>query len=91
MQLSIVDPDGVKERRRNAIRRRVYQTSGPNHVCHLDGNNKLKKWGFGIHGAVDGFTRKLLWLKVSSTNYDPLVVATFYLNHIKEHGLRQRL
>eukprot|EP00794_Sanderia_malayensis_P021326 gene21326-23402_t len=54
--ISIVDPDGVEERRRNAIRRRVYQTSGLNDVCHVDGNDKLKKWEFCIHGAVHGFS-----------------------------------
>ena len=85
--LRILDPEGVQERSRNVIRRRIYETLGPNDICHIDGNDKLKKWGFCIHGAVDGFSRKLLWLKVSTTNSDPLVVANFYLECVTKHKI----
>eukprot|EP00111_Clytia_hemisphaerica_P021416 TCONS_00063028-protein len=44
--LRILDPEGVQERSRNVIRRRMYQTIGPNDIWHVDGNDKLKKWGF---------------------------------------------
>ena len=65
----------------------MYETLGPNDVYHIDGNDKLKKWGFCIHGCVDGFSRKLLWLKVATTNNDPLVIANYYLQHIKTHKI----
>uniref|UniRef100_A0A7M5X0C0 Integrase core domain-containing protein n=1 Tax=Clytia hemisphaerica TaxID=252671 RepID=A0A7M5X0C0_9CNID len=80
--LRILDPEGVQDRSRNVIRRRIYETMGPNDVCHIDGNDKLKKWGFCIHGAVDGFSRKLLWLKVSTTNNDPAIIAKFYIEFV---------
>ena len=85
--LKRLDPEGVKERSRNVIKRRVYETFGPNDVYHIDGNDKLKIWGFCIHGCVDGFSRKLLWLKVATTNNDPLVIANYYLQHIKTHKI----
>ena len=85
--LKRLDPEGVKERSRNVIKRRVYETFGPNDVYHIDGNDKLKKWGFCIHRCVDGFSRKLLWLKVATTNNDPLVIANYYLQHIKTHKI----
>lgn len=85
--LRILDPEGVQERSRNVIKRRIYQTLGPNDICHIDGNDKLKKWGFCIHGAIDGFSRKLLWLKVSTTNNDPLVIANFYLEFVTKHKI----
>ena len=69
------DPVGVELRSRNIIRRRIYSAKGPFHIVHIDGHDKLKKWGFAIHGGIDGFSRKILWLKVSTTNNDPLVVA----------------
>ena len=28
---------------------------GPNQVWHIDGNDKLKKFGFAIHGCIDGW------------------------------------
>ena len=85
--LKCLDPEGVKESSRNVIKRRVYETFGHNDVYHIDGNDKLKIWGFCIHGCVDGFSRKLLWLKVATTNNDPLVIANYYLQHIKTHKI----
>ena len=39
------------------------------------GYDKLKPYGFPIHGAVDGFSRRILWLEVTRSNNDPKVVA----------------
>ena len=30
---------------------------GPNEVWHIDGNDKLKKFGFCIHGCIDGYKK----------------------------------
>ena len=43
----------------------------------------MKPYGFPIDGAVDGFSRKILWLEVARSNNDPKVAATFYLNQVK--------
>ena len=32
--------------------------------------------------SIDGFSRKILWVKVSYTNKDPLVVCQYYLDAI---------
>ena len=64
---------------------------GPNDVHHIDGNDKLKKWGFCILGSVDGFSRKLLWLHVSTTNNDPLVIANFFLQLVKRQKISPNL
>ena len=55
-------------------------------MFHIDGNDKLKRFGFAIHGCIDGFSRKLIWLIVSTTNNDPLVVANFCLTAITNLG-----
>ena len=86
-----VDPDGVDAGKRSVIRRRVYQSHGPGHVYHIDGNDKLKRWGFCIHECVDGFSRKLLWLSVSSSNNNPLIIANFYLQCMKRYKRAPRL
>ncbi len=83
--LKELDPEGVQERSRGVIKRRVYETAGPNKVWHIDGNDKLKMWGLCIHAAVDGFSRKIIWIKVSTTNNDPLVIANYYLSSVKAH------
>ena len=33
---------------------------------HIDGQDKLKQFGFLLHGYIDGFSRRLIWLKMSS-------------------------
>lgn len=48
-----VDPVGVEARRNKTIKRRIYQTNGPMDILHIDGNDKLKRFGFPIHGCID--------------------------------------
>ena len=75
-----LDPDGVNLRKRKVLRRRVYQSKGPFDVFHIDGHDKLKQWGFTIHGCMDGFSRKIVWLVCCTTNNDPVVVVNHFLN-----------
>ena len=77
-----IDPEGVSMRKKKTIKRREYETNGPFNVFHIDGNNKLKRFSFALHGYIDGFSRKLILLFVSTTNSDPLVVANLYLKAI---------
>ena len=54
------------------LKRQIYKTDGPGEVYHIDGNDKLKRWGFAIHGCVDGFNLKIMWFVVATSNNDPL-------------------
>ena len=58
--LKELDPEGVSERRSKTLSRRVYHTPGPNHSWHVDGYDKLKPYGFPVHGCIDGYSRKVL-------------------------------
>jgi hypothetical protein len=49
------------------------------------GYDKLKPYGFPIHGAIDGFSRKILWLEVTKSNNKPEVPARLYLECVKEN------
>ena len=73
--LNILDPEGVSRRKSHRLKRRKYRNKGPNHVWHMDGNDKLKPFDFYIHGCIDGFSRKMIWLHVGNTNKDPAVIA----------------
>ena len=53
---------------------------------HVDGWDKLAPFGIFIHGAVDGFSRRILWLEVNSTNKNPRVIASHYLNTVEQLG-----
>lgn len=81
-----IDGHGVNLRSRNRLVRRQYYSRGPNYLIHVDGYDKLKPYGIAIHGAVDGFSRKVLWLKAGPSNNDPRYIAHFYMNFIKNSG-----
>ena len=82
--LKEVDPEGSELRKAHRLKRREYHNPGPNYSWHMDGYDKLKPWGFPIHGAIDGFSRKILWLNVTRSNNSPDNIAKFYLNVVKE-------
>ena len=52
----------------------------------MDGYDKLKPYGFPIHGCIDGWSRKILWLKVSKSNNHPDIIANFFLDTVTELG-----
>ena len=79
-----LDPLGVDLRRRRRLRRRRYSNPGPNYVWHLDGHDKLKPFGFSIHGCIDGYSRRLIWLEVAATNKMPDLIAKYYLDAVKQ-------
>ena len=64
--------------------------SGPNSVWHLDGYHKLIRWGIVIHGAVDGYSRLPVYLKVASNN-QAVTVLNWFLGAIMEYGLPSRI
>ena len=84
LALRIIDPDGVAQRLSRRLRRRQYKARGPNFLWHIDGCNKLKPFGFCVHGCIDGFSRRIMWLEVASTNNDPRFVAKYFLDTIRQ-------
>ena len=64
--LKILDTEGVNARSKHRLQRRVYTAKGPNYLWLMDGYDKLKPFGFCIHGAIDGYSRRVLWLEVAS-------------------------
>ena len=47
----------------------------------------MKPFGFLIHGAVGGFSKKVLWLTVVKSNNNPVVPIALYLRAVKKHGV----
>ena len=63
-----VDPQGTAERRSIAIQRCTYHVKHANDVWHVDGNHKLIRWRFVVHGGIDGYSRTVTFLKCSTNN-----------------------
>ena len=91
LTLKSLDPVGVDRRNRRKLTRREYHSFGPNHTWHIDGYDKLKPFGIAIHEAIDGYSRRILWLKLSSSNSNPKVIADYYLCCAKELNLIPRV
>jgi len=87
IMLKELDPEGTERRKSRRLNRRVYRCPGPDAVWHLDGYDKLKPYGLPIHGCVDGFSRKILWLNVCKSNNNPYIPAKYFIRQIKD-GLK---
>lgn len=83
--LSILDPENVEKRKSRRLLRRNYYNKGPNYIWHMDSYDKLKRYGICINGCVDGFSRKVLWLKAYSTSSDPKVIAGYFMEAVDEY------
>ena len=69
------DSGGVESRRRTTISRRVYSVPCSNFIWHLDGNHKLIRWKLVVHGAMDAYSRMLMFLQSSNNNRSQTVSA----------------
>ncbi|KAL3891528.1 hypothetical protein ACJMK2_003788 [Sinanodonta woodiana] len=86
LMLRMLDPQGVKLRQRRCLRRRQYFSKGPNYCWHTNSYDKLKPYGLCINGCIDGYSRKLIWLKAERSNSDPNVIAKYFLDAVEEYG-----
>lgn len=86
-----IDLDGVQLRKGHKLKRRKYLVPGPNFCWHIDGYDKLKQFGLCIHGAMDGYSRRVMWLEVASTNNNPRVIAKYYLDTVAAHKFVPRI
>ena len=66
--LKRADPERSKERAKDAAATKYeYNVKGPRSLYHCDAHEKLAKiWGIWIHLCIEGYSRKIIYLKVST-------------------------
>ena len=88
-----LDAEGLENRAlANRKRKRLcgnFMTKGPNWVHSLDRHAKLmgyqkSTFPLAIYGCLDSASRKLLWLKIWTTNSDPKIIGRWYFEHLYE-------
>ncbi|CAB4001417.1 hypothetical protein AWC38_SpisGene3841 [Paramuricea clavata] len=67
------------------VQRRKYHVPWPNSLWHLDGHHSLIRWNLVVHGCIDGFSRRIIYLQCSTNNLSETVLALF-LNATEEDG-----
>ncbi|KAG8896974.1 hypothetical protein FRC00_004972 [Tulasnella sp. 408] len=72
------------------IKRRYYKVPRPNALWHCDGHHKLIKWGFVIHGFVDGYCRTIVAIRVSGNNRAATVLDVFR-EGVSNYGVPSRI
>jgi hypothetical protein len=81
-----LDPEGIEQRRKGKLKRRVLTVPGPNHIWSSDGHDKLKPYGICIYGTIDAWSRKILDIQVHVTNNNPRHVGYYFLTMVKRFG-----
>ena len=56
---------------------------GLSYVWHIDEFDKTKPYEFSIHGSINGYSRRIIWLEVSESNKYPDLIANYYLKAAK--------
>ncbi|XP_013876453.1 uncharacterized protein LOC106526401, partial [Austrofundulus limnaeus] len=90
--MRVVDPVGTICRGLgiNVIHRRVYSVPSPLALWHIDGNHKLIRWRIVIHGGIDGYSRKIMFLTASNNNRASTVLKAF-ITAVQKFGLPIRV
>jgi len=87
------DPELLKERYpafKKKKKKIPFSTKGPNWVLSLDGHDKLmgyqnSTFPLAVYGCIDTASRKILWLKVWTTNSKPELIGRWYLEYLYEY------
>ncbi|KAL9978173.1 hypothetical protein ACROYT_G015664 [Oculina patagonica] len=90
---SIIRVDPITSTLRNARRvvRRRYSVPCPNALWHLDGNHKLiEPYRIVVHGAIDGYSRLIVFLNASANNRAQTVLQLF-LEAVEQYNLPSRV
>ena len=72
------------------LKRRIYKVRGANALWHHDGNEKLRPWGFWVHGCIDGYSRLIVYLAVCS-NKRKATVAELFKGAVAQLGWPSRI
>ncbi|KAJ7214558.1 hypothetical protein GGX14DRAFT_550501 [Mycena pura] len=82
---SVFEPELVRERRKNRLRRKRFWAAGVNDMWAVDQHDKWKyKFGLALHSGIDPFIGFIHWMKIWWTNNNPRLILSYHLDEIEE-------
>ncbi|XP_063067584.1 uncharacterized protein LOC134459214 isoform X2 [Engraulis encrasicolus] len=70
--------------------RRTYSVPSPRSLVHIDTNHKLIRYNIVIFGGIDGYSRKIMYLRVSNNNLASTTLA-FFTDAVQNFGFPLRV
>lgn len=84
-----IDPEGRKRRKLRLARRTgKYIVPGVNFLWSADGHCKLAHFGIEIYGAIDAYSRYIIWMHIGATANTSYGVMIDYLDTVLRTGFR---
>lgn len=84
MYFHVCEPDLIRERKARRLKRRRFWAAGINDILTMDQHDKWKRFGLALHNALDPFAGRLQWMKVWTTNSNPKLILSYYLEFIEK-------
>ncbi|XP_059381628.1 uncharacterized protein LOC132116778 [Carassius carassius] len=87
-----VDGLGVLSRmsQLGCVARRTYSVPYPKYLVHIDTNHKLIRYSMVIFGGVDGYSRKIMYLRIADNNRSETTLR-FFKEAVEEFGFPLRI
>ena len=63
-----INPRLVELRASTTVVRRSYNVASSNALWHIDGLHCLIRWRIVIHGGIDGYSRRIVYIRASNNN-----------------------
>jgi hypothetical protein len=84
---ALYEPEMVRERRKNRLRRKRFWAAGVNDIWAVDQHDKWKhKFGLALHSCTDPFVGVMHWMKIWWTNSNPRLILSYHLDRVEEVG-----
>ena len=88
-----LDPEGLEVRggigAKKKRKKGNFSSKGPNFVHSLNGHDNMmvyqnSTFPLAVYGCIDTASRRIMWLRIWTTNSNPKLVGRWYLEHLLE-------
>ncbi|KZV79977.1 hypothetical protein EXIGLDRAFT_578677, partial [Exidia glandulosa HHB12029] len=80
------EPEALTRRKQRKLRRKRFWATGVNDFWAFDQHDKWKRFGLRLHLGMEVASGKILWLRVWWSNRRTALIASYYLDVVRELG-----